>query len=210
MFFSCKKKNPQQESIYLEVESNNAKILSKYFSKAELDKILSIKSKFDNKLCSTYNHNRILSECYKFSSHSLKSDFLSGYPIQLNFPFDNTMPLNSLTDTTLSQIWSFKCGFIDKFDNTIFNFYCLNINGKVGDYLKRLGNNNNLIKEFFNSYSKHQDFHPDIQQQIILSAQDKLEFSNIDHQIFWMLYCLSLNETITATKKVNEKQTSEY
>jgi len=36
-----------------------------------------------------------------------------------------------------------------------------------------------------------------------LHDENELDFINIDHQVFWMVYHLSFHETMEANKKIN-------
>lgn len=199
---SCKHEDTRSSKPSSEIAVST--IESKVLTEKDNEVLQIIKSGFDSVLHISNTHQRPLVELYQFNSAGLTSTFLKREPISINFPYDNKLRLsdydNILRD---SDIWSYKCGYADSSDVMITNFYCLNTSGPFFDYLKNISPSNGIIEYFISDYLRYQDFSPGIQQEILTRGRDDLDFTNTDHQMFWAIYHLSLNETMNAQKVAN-------
>lgn len=198
---SCKNQTATQESVTVQ----EVQMLTKTegITDEELEILSTIKSDFDSLLNIDNTTNRPLANQYQIHLAGLKSSFFKKEPITLNLPYNNKLRLSKYDNLLLnSNLWSFKCGYNDEDGSSIVNFYCLNTSGPIFDYLQNSSANNLLIQEFIKSYVEVGDFTPSMQQNMILNTIEKLDFTNPDHQMFWVIYHISLNETMNANKAV--------
>ena len=186
-----------------------AAIESDLLSEQDIQVLQPIKSGFDSILNINNTRQRPMGELYKFNSAGMSTSFFQQEPLSINFPYDNRLRLSQYEELLDdNRIWSYKCGYADSTNVTILNYYCLNTEGPIFDYFKALAPTNDIINAFVTDYLRAQDFTPAIQGQILMQGRDDLDFTNADHQLFWMIYHLSLNETMNAQKDLNQYRRS--
>lgn len=172
-------------------------------SDKEIEILSKIKADFESIMNSDNNANTSLGDLYRLHLAGLGDSFLQKNPISLNLPYNNKLRLAKYDDLLLnSNLWSFKCGYAGEDGNTILNYYCLDTAGSLFNYLKNSSPDNELIQNFVTTYTQAGDFTPNMQQSIILEAKRGLDFNNPDHQMFWVIYHLSLNEVMVANKAI--------
>lgn len=201
---SCKNQDNQidQKEVTKVQEAQMPKI-TEGITAEEMAILITIKADFDALLNHENKTNRSLGEQYELHAAGLGNSFLQNNPITLNLPYNNKIRLSDYDDLLLnSNLWSYKCGYQEEDGSQILNFYCLNTSGPIFNYLQNASPNNELIHNFITSYKKIGDFSPDIQQSTILNTPLNIDFNNPDHQMFWVIYHLSLNETMNASNEL--------
>ncbi len=179
----------------------NDSVFGTMFSTEEQAALLSLKKEFDTAICKGRETTEIY-KCYEFHVWKLRSDFLQKNPITLNFPYDGTYQLDStLVENKLTSIWTNKCGF-QKEDKTILHYFCLDANAKIMDYLNTLSKDNEMIQNMTSTYAEKKAFMPNDIEGVIMSSVESLDFKNIDHQIFHMLFHLTIGEEQRATRLI--------
>lgn len=144
-------------------------------------------------------------ECYGMHDTAVKTDYLQGIPMAINFPYNGSFdwgPLKAHPD--FSDYWSEKCGFA--IEQEIVNYICPNIEGETRVWLDSLAKTNELVDIFKTDYYETIEIDQTQQQQFFLSAKEKLDFTNLDHRAFYWTFHLTLAELSDAIKKITAIQ----
>lgn len=198
-------KKALHSSLTSEINNQNLDdtIFQNFFDASEQEAFLSLKKAFDRGLCKKATEKTI-SERYQFHSWLIRSNMFDKIPIYHTFPHDGSFQLDdSIVQEKLSSIWNNKCGF-QKADDSILHYFCLDANNKVINYFKELSKNNKVIETFTNNYIKNKVLSPDDFQSYVLNTNE-LNFSKVDHQIFHMLFHVTINEEQQTMKKLSLK-----
>lgn len=161
---------------------------------------LNFLSKVESILCADYKGR--LEECYQFHAAGIKNDFLQKLPVTISPPYN--APINwekYKVSTDFETLWSAKCGFVNKKNGVELRYHCPNLRSSFGTWLDSLSQNNNLVNQFNESYSKTESFAPQMQQTMILQAAESLDFNNKDHRTFYWMYHFGLAELRQADQK---------
>ncbi len=143
-----------------------------------------------------------LNYCYESHSTGIKSDYLQKLPITISKPYDKTIDWDRFKQIeNFSRLWSDKCGFKNEKTGVELRYHCPNLNGEFGTWLEKIASTSNLINMFYTEYNKYQDFTPQIQQQMYLSANEELDFNNEDHRAFYWIFHIALAELRQANTK---------
>ncbi len=139
-------------------------------------------------------------DSYEYHCWKLRSDLLQNNPISLNYPYNSNFTLTKDMTQGLSSIWTDKCGF--KKEDEVINFFCIDVQQKVMDYFTALSEENGVIHYYTKSYKENKNFTPDEVKQLVMTSVEEMDFSRIDHQLFHMIFHLSLNDEQQASKKL--------
>lgn len=198
------KANPSDLSESQPTGSRSSDIeIDEVFNGEELKLLKMISKDYQEINCQGYVQDRTAADCFEFSSISYKNNFLQRIPIGTDFPYNNKLRVSKYeSESALPSLWSSKCGYADEKGGMILNYYCINTNGPIWNYLTKLGQENALIASFVEDYTKANDFTPGTQERILLSSTDELDFQNEDHRLFWTIYHISLNEVMNSSKEL--------
>lgn len=169
----------------------NSVLFEKHFNDSEVQKIKTVISYFEKGMCSDMNSDDI-SRCYELHAHGLRSDFLNKIPTQTNYPYNTQDGLHQLKyDDNLANVWSDECKFINSENGKEINYFCYNLHGTYMDYLKKLGENNDMIHNYTTTINNDKGLGNEQIHSVMMSSPEKLDFKNVDHRIFYTLHYLT-------------------
>lgn len=188
------------------IDLPKASILKDFLSENEIANLLQIKNVFDSRLCT--NPDNTITYCYKMHANMMAADLFNEIPYTLNFPYDDSFDLSMIAgNVDALSFLTKKCGFQNEQTNEVIHFYCLKNKGSYMDFQKKVGETNSMIAFLQEDYVDNKAITPNARQRISISAQGELDFSNIDHQLVYMLFHLMVNEERIAYNKVTPKST---
>lgn len=217
LFFSCQNTTEiateQQQAPLVEekkieskekssIEIKGEELFKEHFTSEEQALILKIKVAYEGGIVDGFTFDNI-GEAYTYNSTVLRGDLFNEIPHTLTFPYNGKFTLSTFEKELpkLSFITK-KCGFQDAKTKEVVNFYCPNLNENFFNYLDKVGKNNNLIQKFREEYLSTKTITDSIKQSMILNSTADLDFNNINHQIFYMLFHIFVNEEQKALEKV--------
>jgi len=165
--------------------------------------LLELKEQFDAQLRKGFGDR---SMAYVYEQHALrmKLDLLNNEPYDYLFPYNGKFSLaDHLELVEEMPFLTYKCGF-QKEDGEVIHYYCLGLEGGFIDHLTEVGENNELIKRFAARYQEVKTIDPQAKQDMVLNAQEELSFEELDHQLYYFLFHVCVNEERLAVKKLNE------
>lgn len=200
LVFACqenaKKEVKQKENSSLdtkEIPLNST--ANTFFDKEVFQNLFKLKERFDKELSKGIS-DRPLSYIYEQHALRIRLDILNEEPYVHIYPYNER---SSLSDQKkiIDQITFLtdKCGFLNEKTGEKINYYCFSIEeGGYFDYLSKINPPNELIDSFREGYLKEKSINPNIRNLVLMQALDVLDFENIDHQIFYFLFHLSIQE----------------
>ncbi len=169
---------------------------------------LEIKAKFDAGLRKYESAERELSTLYEQNSRRLRSHLLAQETFRQVFPFDGEMTLEGVSDLVEQLPYcTKKCGF--QTETGTVNYYCPSTDAGFFSYLASISPSSPIITAFHDSYLEKRMIAPEIRQQMLLSGLEELDFTNPDHQLFYALFQLWINEEMRAYALANSMKPAE-
>lgn len=183
--WSCHQKKNQVNDNY------TSSLLTKHFTDSELADINVIMQYVENGMCEEKNAEDI-ARCYDMHCHTLRSDVFNKMPITLNYPYNSPDGLHSIGQKDkLKLIWNYDCKYVNDKTKTEVHYYCYNLEGSYISYLEDLAQNNKLIKIYVETIVEKNGLNNELIREIMINSVDDLEFSNVDHRIFYTMHYLT-------------------
>ena len=185
---------------YVEYQGDKSisSVQAQFFSDSEIKLLKSIQRQFEEGLCN--NQNRAVSDCYKLSAHAMKFDIMNQNPLEINYPFNSEFSLNQFQhNEAVLSVWNNDCAM--SYDNKLFHYYCINKSGPAIEYLKKVGKSNSLIHSTAEILEKPEQEISTSLLNILIELEDKLDFNDEDHRMFFTILILSVNEEFFQVKR---------
>ena len=196
-------KSPKLETTT--VNTSNRTIISNFFDEGQTKKLYSVKAQFDEAMCSQISYIEI-SDCYSTHAAILMADLTQDIPFTANFPYTTDFAFSKFEQEFEDlEILSSKCGLQNPQNKEIVNFYCLYDVSPFMDYLAELGKATPFIKSIHELYQKAKGMPPSMRNDVVLSSKLELDFNKIDHQFFYMIMHLALNDEYIATQVLKKQ-----
>lgn len=181
--------------------------LPDFLDEKSVEHILAIKKVFEQFLCEGIRESVKNKNCYLTHAQGFSYDFLHNVPYTLNFPYDGKFEFAQMEEQAASLDFLTKnCGFQIQATGEMVNYYCMKSTGKWMDYLNHIGSTSSLIQNVRNSYAQAKTITQSIKQELVLQASNDLNFASEDHQIFYMMIHLLINEERIASEKINQSK----
>lgn len=185
-----------------EIVVEKGELFTQYFTKEEQEALLKIKAFYEKGISDGFTFDEI-GEAYDYNSGILRSDLFNEIPHTVTFPYNGEFAL-AMFEKEIPKL-SFvtkKCGFKDTKTENIINYYCPNLDKDFFAYLEELGKDNELIQVFYEEYLSQKIISNGIKQGMLFRSKDNLDFNNFNHQLFYMLFHVFVNEEQIALKKI--------
>lgn len=200
---------PETESKEVKVEVDNLAVVTtksalfaKYFTTEEQAILLKIKAIYEKGISDGFTFDDI-GEAYSYNAGVLKSDLFNKIPHTLTFPYNGKFSLSTFEKeiNKLSFITK-KCGFQDTQTEKLINYYCPNLDEDFFAFLEEGSAGSKLIKDFHNDYMAQKVINNEIKRNMVLMSDEELDFDNFNHQLFYMLFHIYVNEEQKAMEKL--------
>lgn len=205
---SATKQAPQPQNAEAAVTQNMDKkevtepLFIQYFTPEEQEVLLKMKTFYENGISDDFTFEKI-GEAYEYNSNVLRGDLFNKIPHTLTFPYNGEFAL-SMFEQDLSKL-SFitkKCGFQDAKTEEIINYHCLSLDEDFFAYLEKVAEGSSLIKNFHEEYMSQKVISNGMKENMILRSTEDLDVSNFNHQLFYMLFHVFVNEEQKAMEKI--------
>lgn len=177
-------------------------LIKTIFLGKKAEAMLSIKQAFDTGLA---NGKPIedYAKLYKNHAHRMRADYFNKFPYTLNFPFNDKFDLRQEVEATkeLSFLTN-KCGFQNGDTGEIIHYLCLDSESNYMTFLEQLGERNPLIQSIAEDYKKKKSITAEAKYNMLINSYEKLDFEQVDHQIFYAFFQILVNEERLAAEKV--------
>ena len=186
-----------------QASNDSDNLASTFFDAATFQQIKAIKQLFDEGLLEGYNNR---SESYVYEQHALRMrlDLINNESYLAAYPYNGKFDLSGKEDLVSGLPFLTKnCGFQNEKTNVIEHYYCLGLEGRYFDYLEQLLPNT-LIANFVEQYKKIKTINADMKYNIVMHSLEELDFNNLDHQLFYMLFHICVNEERIAVEKMKQ------
>lgn len=164
-----------------------------------------IKAAFDEGISQGFGDR---SPAYIYEQHAIRMrmDYFDDDPYTSVFPYNGDFDLSNLTETVNKlPFMTNKCGFQNPATKEIINYYCFNTNPTFMQYLAAVGETSGMIKRFQERYQQTKTIDADMRQAMLTQSIEEVDFSNPDHQYFYMLFHIVANEERLALEKLQNQ-----
>lgn len=191
------------ENSPVEITTEEAFALPQFLDTASLNNLMAIKTVFEEFICDGISASPNNKNCYLTHAQSFAYDFMNDIPYTLNFPYDGTFDLSQVENEANGLSFLTKnCGFQDQSTGEVIHYHCMKAEGAWMDYLEYLGQSTDLIGNIQLIYKEAKTINSNIKQRLTLGAANDLDFGKEDHQIFYMMMHLLINEERIASEKI--------
>jgi len=182
--------------------TGSTSLFATFFEEATVTQLNKIKEEYETGIKDGFSFP-ILGEAYKYNSSMFRTDILNDIPYTLTFPYNGKFDLTKHEERVKSMgFFSKKCGFGDKQTDEIIHYWCLSLDETFFSYLDELGKDNEFIKNFAEGYQRSKGITNEMKQRLIWLDEMTIDFNNYDHQVFYMLFHVLINEERIAYEKV--------
>lgn len=167
-----------------------------------IDALNEIKAVFDQGISKGYGDRP---PAYVYEQHALRMrmDYFDNDPYTSVFPYNGEFDLSSFTEAVNKLPFiSNKCGFQDPTTKEVINYYCFNTDPDYMRYLAAVGENSALVKGFQQHYQETKSITSNMREAMLTQSVEEIDFSSLDHQYFYMMFHILVNEERLALDKL--------
>lgn len=185
LLIGCKSADQQR------LDSNQA--ITKVFDESEIKDLEKILHFFNKQICETQKiDNADICECYQRFFKRMEEQKKTGeFETKISFQEQENM-YRQINESTFNQIWTFAeswhQGNPAPLKEIVFNY-----NGKYLKYLEESGRKNDIIRNYYESYTSVGDISPTMVGSILMEYK-KYDISDVGIQLFIAIHYLTLND----------------
>ncbi|HNQ82396.1 MAG TPA: hypothetical protein PLW31_00015 [Bacteroidales bacterium] len=170
-------------------------VINSVFSQSEIKDLSIILDFFTDQICSKHLMDSANTQkCFKNYLDRMNNDGKKGV-IDINIPFELQRSVyTQISDSTLNEIWSFERSWIPHTSDTSKHIY-YNPNGKYVKFLREFGEENKVIKNYYDSYVNTGDISPSMVADLQMN-KDVYDINDIRIQLFVAIHYLTLNDQL--------------
>jgi hypothetical protein len=182
----------------LNLESNQT--VKSVFNKSEIKDLSRILKFFNEQICSIQRVDQVNpSECYRSFFERMKKTSDEGF-INIEIPYKEQQILyTQIRESTFEEIWSIGKSWIPHTTDTTKSIY-YNHEGKFVAFLKELGNENKMIKNYYDAYESCGDICPSIVADLIMNYEN-YDIKDVRVQLVVAIHYLTLNDQTERNEK---------
>ena len=179
------------------------KTFKKTFSSTEIQDLQLLFDFFNKSICSGVE-TQDLTDCYKeFFKRMEKSS--EANDMQLSIPFDKQMEVyNELSDLTFNEIWNLDGTrvYLETPQDT-FRIAYIDLDGKYLEFLKKTGESDKVIKQYYETLLEVGDFSPSLIIGILMNYE-QYDIEDIRVKFIVAIHYLTLNDRFERKEKINK------
>lgn len=184
-------------------KKKDLKELSKWLADQEVSTLIDLKKNFDRGLMLNQGSADI-ARVYQFHAHGTRMEMMDQTTLAHYFPYNGEFDQNEFRNRASQLDFLNKnCGFqikTNKEELLTFNHYCFNKDNQLFELYKAEGSA--FLNRIINEYQEAKAITPAMKQQFYFNAMDDLDMTRLEHQIFYMLFHVLVNEEIVTYKEV--------
>lgn len=179
------------------------KTFKQTFSKTEIQDLQLLFDFFNESICSD-RETQDLTNCYQdFFTRMEKSEETG--EIQLNISFDEQQKIyDEFSDSTFNEIWTLCCWRVFR-ENPMdtFRMVYINLEGKYFEFLKKTGDNDKVINQYFQTLQTAGDLTPSLIAGLLVNHK-YYNIEDIRVKLIVAIHYLTLNDQFNRLEKINK------
>ncbi len=175
-------------------------IISNVFDDAEIRDLSKILTFFDEQICIVQQiDNSRIKDCYQAYFERMKKAAKTGN-IEIKIPFEEQQKMYSnMDESTFRQIWYFGKNWRRNLPDTIKSIG-LKCDGKYAEFLKIVGNENNVIKEYYESLKACGDISPTMVADLMMNYKN-YDINDVKIRLIIAIHYLTMNDQYERKEK---------